>query len=170
MTGNETNTEGRGYSLPLICCWERARTEEAETKPRLQYHPERIWCPSEKCLSRCPLRCFGNVCMCWLHCSTAWFECAFSSAVQPSEQWISWLQRNRKKRRKGTGAINGLSPIPSCSSSRWKGQRQMHTVKLLSAWNMMFSWGNWSRSVTTLFSDRNTAMCACETDEWGEKE
>lgn len=89
---------------------------------------------------------------------------------QPSEQWISWLQRNRRKRRKGIGEINGVSPIPSSSSSRWKGQRQMDAVKLLSAWNTMFSWGNWSRSVTTLFSDRNTAICACETDEWGEKE
>lgn len=92
----------------------------------------------------------GLVWMLLLQCSSALWAVNFQF----------WPQGNRRKRRKDVEEINGLSIIPSSSSSRWKDQRLMDTVKLLSAWNMMLSWGNWSRSATTLFSDTNTPMCA----------
>lgn len=94
MTGewDKHSDKGRSYSLPLSCCWERARPEETETY-QTQTDSNVILrefdAPLRKSEALCPLKCFGSVCICWLHCSRIWFECSFSSAVQPSEQWIS---------------------------------------------------------------------------------
>lgn len=173
---SETNTDGRSYSLPLAFCWE-SKARAPETNPK-----ETAVLPWEDLMHLWEVSEEQSFEMLWqylhvritLQQSLLWVLLLQGSSALWALNFQFWLQRNRRKRKKGVEEINGISLIPS-SSSRWKGQRLMDTVKLLSAWIMMFSWGNWSRSVTIGFfwhEQRyvcmNTVISAYETDEWGD--
>lgn len=178
MTGEWDKHWGQELQPTLACCRERARPEQAEINLRetpvlSQEDLMHLWEVSEE-QSFEMLWQYLHV-LATLEQGLLWVLLLQCSSALWAVNFQFWLQRNRKKRRKGVEEINGLSLIPYSSSSRWKGQRLMDADKLLSAWNMMFSWGNWSRSVTTFFFWHeqcyvcmSTAICAYETDEWGE--
>lgn len=107
------------------------------------------------------VRCFGSVCIYCLHCGRVWFEYCLSGVVQPSEQWISSSGCREVGEKGGTVwekfTVSVSFPLLLAADQRASGRWMrsscfQHGVRCSDG-------GNWSRSVSALFSNTNTAMC-----------